>query len=539
MDEQASKTNRSSDSEAEKSGTPDLPLGLTLLAAGVSALILSPAVWILVRATEVGFGDAVSLLTSQTTVEVFVNSVALVVAVTVLSVLIAIPLAYLTVRTNLPFKRFWSVVAMLPLVVPSYLGAFAFVSAFGPNGELQSVLEPLGVEELPSIYGFGGVVLVLTLYTYPYIYITTRASLKTFDTRLIEAAKTLNSSRWHTFKEVIAPNLVPAVGAGSLLVALYALSDFGTPAIMQFDAFTRVIYSEYTGFGRDFAALLSLQLLTITVLVLSLESRVESGTTYGATGRGSDTVELGRWKIPAVGVCASVALLALVVPIAVFFTLLLRDTSGYADVLGFRWVYLFNSVSVSVVAALVSTLAALPVAYLSVRHRSRVSSFIERATYIGYATPGVVVGLGLVYLGVSYVRPLYQTLPLLIFAYVVRFLPQAVGSTRASLLHTDVELVEAARSLGKSPFESFTKITLPLITPGILAGASLVFLTTMKELPATLILAPPEFTTLVTHIWSVQEQGYYGFAALPALMLILVSAASMVIVLIREGYDVR
>jgi len=539
MDEQASSTNRKAGKEAEQNGGSDLPLGLTLLAAGVSGLILSPVIWIFLRTGEVGVVEAFSLLTSRTTVEVFLNSIALVVAVTALSVFIAVPLAYLTVRTNLPFKRFWSVVIMLPLVVPSYLGAFAFVSAFGPNGELQSALEPLGIEELPSIYGFGGAVLVLTLYTYPYIYITTRASLRTFDTRLIEAAKTLNSSRWNTFKEVIAPNLIPAVGAGSLLVALYALSDFGTPAIMQFDAFTRVIYSEYTGFGRDFAALLSLQLLTITILVLSLESRVESGTNYGATGRRLDTVELGRWKIPAVGVCASVALLALVVPIAIFFNLLLRDTSGYADFLGFRWVYLFNSVSVSLIAAAVSTLAAIPVAYLSVRHRSRISSFIERATYIGYATPGVVVGLGLVYLGVSYARPLYQTVPLLVFAYVVRFLPQAVGSTRASLIHTDPELVEAARSLGKSPFESFTKITIPLITPGILAGASLVFLTTMKELPATLILAPPEFTTLVTHIWSVQEQGYYGFAAVPALMLILVSAVSMMIVLMREGYDVR
>jgi len=525
--------------EQEGNGGGSRPVALTLLAASVSALVLSPVLWILLRATETGFGRALSLLVSSTTVEVFLNSVALVVAVTAFSVLIAVPLAYLTVRTNLPLKRLWTVVVMLPLVVPSYLGAFAFVDAFGPNGELQSFLEPLGVESLPSVYGFHGAVFVLTLYTYPYVYITTRASLKTFDTDLIEAAKTLNSSRWEVFRRVIAPNLAPAVGAGSLLVALYTLSDFGTPAIMQFDAFTRVIYSEYNGFGRDFAALLSLQLLSITLVILAVESRVESVTGHGGTGRGADTVDLGRWKAPAVGACAGVSLLALAVPIAVFFAWLLRTPPGFADSLGFRWGYALNSVSVSLVAALVSTLAAVPVAYLSVRHRSRLSSVVERATYVGYATPGVVVGVGLVYLGISYARPLYQTLPLLVFAYAVRFLPQAVGSTRASLVHVDDSLVEASRTLGKSPTESFRRVTLPLITPGILAGASLVFLTTMKELPATLILSPPEFTTLVTHIWSVQEQGYYGFAAVPALILVLVSAVSMVVVLSREGYDVK
>lgn len=529
------------DSEQNRTNTKStsIPLGLSLLAAAVAVLVLTPVLWILIRSAEVDYDRAVSLLTSGTTVDVFVNSVALVVAVTLLSVIVGVPLAYLTVRTDLPFRRFWTVVIMLPLVVPSYLGAFAFVSAFGPNGELQSVLAPLGVKTLPSIYGFHGAVLVLTLYTYPYVYITSRASLKTFDTRLLEAAKTLNSSRWDSFRRLIAPNLVPAVGAGSLLVALYTLSDFGTPAIMHFDAFTRVIYSEYNAFGRDFAALLSLQLLSITVVILWMESRVESGASQGGTGRGSDTVELGRWKVPALCACASIAVLALVVPIVIFLDLLFRTPPGFADSLGFRWVYAFNSVSVSVAAALISVLAAVPVAYLSVQHRSRFSELVERATYVGYATPGVVVGVGLVYLGISYARPLYQTLPLLVFAYVVRFLPQAVGSTRASLLQTDPKLAEAARSLGKSPFESFVKVTLPLISPGILAGASLVFLTTMKELPATLILSPPEFNTLVTHIWSVQEQGYYGFAAVPALMLILVSGVSMMVVLSQEGYDVK
>ncbi|MDY6765062.1 MAG: ABC transporter permease subunit, partial [Halobacteria archaeon] len=193
----------------------------------------------------------------------------------------------------------------------------------------------------------------------------------------------------------------------------------------------------------------------------------------------------------------------------------------------------------SVVAAAVATVAAVPVAYLSARYKSKVTDVIERATYIGYATPGIVLGLALVYLGISYVRPLYQTIPLLVFAYVIRLLPQAVGSTRASVLQVNPRLTEASRTLGRSSVGSFKDVVLPLLAPGVLAGASLVFLTTMKELPATLLLSPPEFNTLVTHIWRVQDQGYFGYAAVPALMLILISGVSMLVILSQEGYDVQ
>jgi iron(III) transport system permease protein len=148
--------------------------------------------------------------------------------------------------------------------------------------------------------------------------------------------------------------------------------------------------------------------------------------------------------------------------------------------------------------------------------------------------PGVVLGLALVFFGVKFVPTLYQTLPLLVFAYVVRFLPQAVGTTSSSVLQVDAHLVEAARALGESPRSAFRRVTLPLIWPGVLAGAALVFLTSMKELPATLMLRPTGFETLVSYIWQVQEAGYYGLAAVPALTLIAVSAGSMAVILAQE-----
>jgi len=197
----------------------------------------------------------------------------------------------------------------------------------------------------------------------------------------------------------------------------------------------------------------------------------------------------------------------------------------------------WNSVKVAVAAALAAILLALPVAGYSARSDSLVSTVADRLTYVGYAVPGVVIGLALIFFSTEYATSLYQTLPLLVFAYVVRFLPQAVGTVRSSVLQVDPKLTEAARTLGRSSTAAFREVTLPLIAPGVAAGAALVFLTTMKELPATLMLSPLGFETLVSYIWLVRGAGSYGAAAVPALVLVGVSALSMVVILAQERYN--
>jgi iron(III) transport system permease protein len=525
---------------ALRGGDEELPVGLTLLSAAIAAVVLSPLLWVVASALDAS--DWLRLLTRPTTVQVFLNSALLVVGVTAASILLGVPTAYLTVRTDLPARRAFTVLLAMPLVVPSYIGAFAFVSAFGPRGQLQDLLAPLGVEQLPSIYGLGGTVLVLTLYTYPYVYITTRASLQSMDTRLVDAARTLRHTKWQAFKRVTVPQIRPAVAAGALLVALYTLSDFGTPAIMRFDAFTRVIFVEYNdvlGGGRDLASLLSLQLVVVTFVILAVESRVRgSGVESDRSGRGT-TVRLGRWRWPAVAACLAVASLALLVPLGILALWLVHGSATPS--LAFQPTYALNSVAVAGAAALVCALAALPIAYLSSRSDHPLPWLLERVSYVGYAVPGVVMGLALVFFGARYGGNLYREglilLPLLIFAYVVRFLPQALGSSRAAFLGVSNTLPEAARTLGHSPREAFRRVTFPLVLPGVLGGAALVFLTTMKELPATLLLRPPEFKTLVTYIWSVQQSGYYGQAAFPAFVLLFVSALSMLVILATEKYE--
>ncbi|GGL55686.1 ABC transporter permease [Halocalculus aciditolerans] len=516
----------------------DRPPFVLLAASAVVALaVLSPIGWLVVSALDVPTPRALALLTSASTTSVLLNSVALVAAVTAGSVALGVPLAVLTARTDLPGRRFWTVVLALPLVVPSYLGAFAYTAAFGPNGQLADALAPLGVDTVPSVYGFAGAAFVLTLYVYPYVFLSTRATLLSIDTSLVEAARTLGDAPLAAFRRVTLPQIAPGITAGALLVALYALSDFGTPAIMHVDVFTRVIYVEYS-YSRDTAALLSVQLLFVTAIILSLESRVSAGQRSGYASsrvRATRRVRLGWWTAPALLLCAGVVALSLAVPVGVFIHWLFQSSlAGVNTGYGFSWAYAANSVYAAALTAGVAVLAALPVGYLSGRYDSRLGRLVERATYAGYAVPGIVIALALVYVGVVYVRGLYQTLPLLVFAYVVRFLPQAVGTTRSSVVQVDQRLVEAARTLGDAPLAAFRRVTLPLVLPGVSAGAALVFLTTMKELPATLLLQPGNFETLVTYIWSARESGFYGRVAVPALVLIGVSALSMLVILARE-----
>jgi len=523
-----------------RQATARLPL-LGPLTSLIALALLAPFAWLVLEASSVGRARAVSMIVSADTVEIVFNSFLLTVGVTACSILVGVPLAILTVQTDLPFRRFWTVMSALPLVIPSYIGAFAFVSAFGPRGVLQDALAPLGIQELPEIYGLFGTTLVLTLYTYPYVYLTTRASLLSFDATVVEAAQTLNHTRWEAFRRVTLPQIKPGVAAGSLLVALYTLSDFGTPQIMRYDVFTRMIFVWYNNYFLGRAALLSLLLLAITVVILAVESRIGSGDDGAHVSSGDRRparIELDRWRWPALGFCTAVAGLALAVPLGILAMWLTRPSPGYAEGgFAFEPAYVFNSVGVSLAAAVLAVAVGLPLAYLAARSDSRLASLPERASYVGYATPGVVVGLALIFFGLRFASVVYGTVFILVFAYVVRFVPQAVGTMKSSILQVDPAYVDAARTMGDGPFRSFRRVTLPQIAPGIVAGAALVFLTTMKELPATLLLKPLGEETIVTYIWQMQEAAYYGQAAIPALILVCVSAFSMLIILRQDGYD--
>lgn len=492
--------------------------------------MLLPIAYLVVRTAGAG-EDAIHLLLRGRTLQVLANTALLALTVTAATSVLGVALAWLTVRTDLPLRRLWSVLLVLPLVVPSYVGGFVLVAAFGPRGMLQQVLAPLGVERLPDIYGFPGAMVALTLFSYPYVLLSVRGALAGMDPSPEEAARSLGCDLRSTLLRVVLPQLRPAIAAGALLVALYTLSDFGAVSLLQFESFTYQIYIQYQGsFDRTLAALFALVLVCLTVAVLYAEGRARGRAKYYRSTVGSirplPIVPLGRWRWPALASCGLTVMAALALPIFVLaFWLVQGMTAGQP--LQLVWGPALNSAYASSVATVVIVAAAIPVAILAVRYQSPLSALVERTTYIGFALPGIVVALALVFFGVRYATPLYQTLAMLIFAYVVRFLPQAVGAARASLLQVSPRMEEAARSLGSSVPGTMARITIPLLRRGLLAGAGLVFLTVMKELPATLILSPIGFETLATSIWSTTGEGLFARAAVPALLLILVSFIPM------------
>lgn len=504
---------------------PPYALLLVGIAIGIAASL--PAAYLAIVIAD-GAGIAWEVVSSSRTAALLGRTAALAGAVTAAAVSIGVTLAWLTIRSDLPARRLWATLATLPLVIPSYIGAYLLVSALGPRGELQGALEVIGVERLPSIYGFFGAWLALTLFTYPLVMIPVRGAMRRLDPQLEEAATTLGRRRLEVLRTVVLPQLAPAIGAGALLVALYTLSDFGAVSIMRFNSFTREIYiSATTSFDRTGAAALGAVLVLVTLGVLVIYLRMRNRTAYHRTGPGTArpgaTIPLGRWKLPAIAFCSLVIALALLLPVGMLAHWSTQELSSGLD-LGSVATNTGNSLLAGSFAAGAAALAAIVVAILAVRFRSPTSTAIERLSYAGYALPGIVVALALVFVGTRVAPALYQTFAMLVFALAVHYLPLAVGPVAASLLQVSPRVEEAARGLGRGPLHVFGTITTPLASSGILAGTALVFLHAVKELPATLLLAPIGFETLATDIWRQTSVGFFEAGAIPALVLLLVAA---------------
>jgi iron(III) transport system permease protein len=316
------------------------------------------------------------------------------------------------------------------------------------------------------------------------------------------------------------------------------LHDFGAVSLLRYDTFTSAIYLQYRGaFDRSAAAILSLVLILLSTMVVAGELRTRKAVHYhrvhSSGTRTARPVALGKWKWPAFAVCTVLSITALGVPLAVIGYWLARGISQ-GEPLRLTATAAWGSIQASALGAALVVAAAIPVAFLSVRHPSRTSRFVERSTYIGYALPGIVVALALVFFGIRVARPLYQTMAMLAFAYLVLFLPLASGNVRSSLLQMNPRLEDAARVLGSGKIRTLTRVVLPLMKPGILTAAALTFLTAMKELPATLLLAPIGYSTLATQVWNATSEAFFARAAAPALALIALASVPLALLVARE-----
>lgn len=518
------------------------------LAAGLVALFVAvPLAYIFLRALGANPEDWLRLL--QTRIwRLMGNTLALAAAVTSGALVIGVGMAWLTERTDLPGRKVFRWMLALPLAIPPYIGAILHLALLRARGGIV----PQWLEGVfgfpvptPSPLGFWGAAFILTMFMFPYVYLLSGAAFRSQHAMLEEAARALGRTPWQTFWQVTLPALRPGLLAGALLVTLDVLAEYGTVALLRYETFSSAIFAQLYGrYDRSAASIFSGVLVSLAMLVLWAEIKLQGQarfTQLEGNWRPAPLAPLGRWKIPALWLVLTVVSISLFIPLLVLLawslqaaldpqTLALFFRPGSQGFARFAW----NSLWTSALAALLAVALSLPVARLSARYPSRLSRFLARLCQVGYAIPGVVIALSLVLLVNRFLPILYASPFLVVIAYVLRHMPQAARASESAIGQLSASLEEVSRTLGRTSLQTLFQVTLPLITPGLLAGGALVFLTSLKELPATLLLRPAGFDTLAVRAWMWASEGFYLQAAPAALLLVLVSALPLSFLLRRE-----
>lgn len=482
-----------------------------LIAAAIvpTGLIVLPLFYVTMRASEAGPAGIQAELFRPRTLQLLVNTLVLALSVALATSVIGTAVAWCTERCDCPGRAVWRVLASLPLAVPAFVASFAWSSL---DAAFQSM---------------AGAILILTLSTYPLVYLPVAAALRGMDPSFEDVSRSLGHGPWRTFFRAVLPQARPALGGGALLVLSHMLAEFGALSLLRVQTFTTAIFASYQlRFDNVSAALQAAVLLVLCLLAAYAEMRMRTGVRFARAGRGSarhpPLAALGR-ATPLVLFGQSIlAVLALGVP---FMTLVYWLWAGHSVGRGFAelWPAIEGSLSLSVSGAVCTTVLALTLVLLAARFRGRLANFADRLPYIVHGLPGLVIALSLVFFSIRYVPALYQTAIVLIAAYVVLALPLAQTALRASVDLVPPHFEEMSRSLGRTPFKAFLSVTLPNIAPGIGAALALLVLELMRELTATLMLAPINVTTLATEVWSHTNDAEYAAAAPFAALLVAVS----------------
>jgi iron(III) transport system permease protein len=488
-----------------------LPSGLLVLSILVAAVLLVPLAFLLVEAAGAGVGQVASLIDRQLTEQLLWNTIRLSVVVTALCAVIGTGTAWLTERTNLPGRRVWAVLLVVPLAIPDFVVSFGWASIS------------------TDVAGFRGAVLVMSLSVYPLVYLPVAASFRNADPTQEEVARGLGAGRIKTFFRITLGQAKVAILGGCLLVVMVLLAEYGAFNILGYQTFTTEIFTEFQQlFDIASACALSLVLVALSLLVLGADAL---GRRRGRVSRASRTAQravplhrLGLWTAPVLVLLCLLVGLALGVPVGSAAYWWAQGTNqpfqgtSLLSATGYTAAY-------SACAAALATAMALPVAILAIRRGGRVAHLIERSTYLVLAMPGLVIALSLSYFSNRYGNGIgYQSAPMLVVAYAIMFFPLALVGVRTSVAQAPAGLEDVARSLGQRRLAVFWRVTRPLVTPGLTAAFCLVFLSAVTELTATLILVPTGVQTLATQFWNYQQNLAYGQAAPFALLMIAIAA---------------
>ena len=426
-------------------------------------------------------------------------------------------------------------------MLPSFVGAAAFIAGLAPNGIIHHALSTVGITPPRRFRGLSAAWLMLTTFTYPYVYLPVAARLIALHTSLEESARLLGLSSTATFFKVILPQLRPAVFGGGLLVFLYTLSEFGAVQLLGFDTLTRVIFATRQS-NRALSFASATVVLVLALAVVALE-RSQRGTSR-PDDRSTAVVRrsrLGWGQAPALAGCSLVLLVGLVIPVTSLATWAQRGIAEGRVSIRDLVQPAISTASVAVIAAVLAVAVVMPVALATTRRPHRSSDIAAVSVIVGFAIPGLVIALALTVLTLNtpVVKGLYQTSALLIIAYVIHFGSQALASTESAVRSVPHALRESGRLLEPSLIRRFFHVDFPLMRPGLVAAGGLVMLSTLKELPATLLLSPIGFSTLTTEIWASYEEGFYASTGLASLVLIAVSATLTWFLILRRSEVVR
>lgn len=490
----------------------------------VSAFGLLPVLFLLTKSLD--NLDAGRVLLEQQTWVALGRTLALGAATGLFSAMVALPLAWWTHATDLPGRRFFRVALNLPLAVPSYVGGFVILLAFAKGGLWESVLgRPV------PVYGFLGAFLAIS-FSFPLALLNIQSALGRVDPRLWDAARGLGATPWRAFWKVIFPQLRPAMFRGGLLVALYALGDFGAVSLLRYRSLSYLIYVRFQSlFGREEALWLSVLLLIIAILFVGLAVRVGghrvASLTTASTARSWPVIRLGRARLFAFAVCSAVVLCGVVLPVAVVLYWLVRGyTQGNPPEL--EWLTVWDSTWIAGCASAgIVMVAVIPTIVSRYARHAQSSWFHQLMLHMGYALPGIVVALSFISVSTQWLPFLYQTFILLFVAYAVRFLPLAIHTMEDALASQSQNLFRAARSLGCTPAQAVFRVILPEMKPAIMLAFAALFIAILKELPLTLLVRPIGTETFATQIWELTEDAYFGAASISVILLLAVATLGL------------
>lgn len=526
------------------------------LTAGYLLLVIWPLVTVLI--SSVSTGDGISLagfatfFSSRLYYGTLINSVLVTVCVTVLALAVAFPLAYFMTMFRVFGNRTVQMLILASMMSPPFIGAYSWILLLGNNGMITNWIEDLIGFKPPSIYGFPGIVLVLTLQLVPLIFTYLMGAWRTIDVSLLEASESMGVTGWKRALKVINPLLLPTVLAGSLLVFVRAFADFGTPMLIGqgFRTVPVLIYSSFVGevsIDRSFAAAVAVIVMAVTLGIFLLQRYVASRQSFSMTAmRTIEARRLPGWRGLLVHFYVYGFLLLALAPLAVVVVSSFRNTlygqfvagysfENYLDAQRDIWRYVRNTFSIGFASLVILVIVAVLVAYLTVRRKGALSNVLDTMTMVPYVVPGLVIGIALV---AAFNQPpllLTGSAAIMVIALTIRRLPYAVRSTTALMYQLNPNVEEAAMSLGASKFKTLWRVIVPALAPGILSGAVLSWVTIITELSTTLFLYNTSTQTLSLGIYAEVIRGQLGTAAALSTLLLVLTMLSLAFLMRMPG----